>query len=401
MIDRSAMNQRIDHIHLNPVGGIAGDMFAAAVIDLVPHLEDAVVKAMQQVKILKTVQVCAPACPGAQLKGRKFIVAQPADDHCHAGYTELRDALASSALPAKVQAKAQCILRLLAAAEAAVHGGELETVVLHEAGSLDSLADIVAAAVIIAELGKLRWSSDCLPRGRGLVATAHGQLPLPAPAAAELLSGYPTFDDGRIGERVTPTGAAILRVLDPSFEVQAAPMELLRTGTGFGDHAFDGIPNMLRVTAYRHVHQSSREKIAVISFEVDDQTPEDLSIGLDRLRHTAGVLDVMQIAAVGKKGRMAIQLQVLAESEAAEKVLKLCLCETSTLGVRCHMVDRYAVDRTELTYDSAGGAVPVKLAYRPDGAKTAKAESSALANAGDYAQRKILKQRTEQDAENR
>ncbi len=395
------MKQRIDHIHLNPIGGIAGDMFAAALLDLVPHLEDSVVKAVQQVKILKRVKVCSASGPDSRLKGRRFIVEQPAEDYSHVRYTELKDALAHSALPAKVQAEAQRLLRLLAQAEAAVHGGELEAVVLHEAGSLDSLADIVAAAVIIAELGELSWSSDPLPRGRGWVATAHGQLPLPAPAVAELLSGCPTFDDGRMGERVTPTGAAILRALNPSFEAQITPLELLRTGAGFGSREFAGIPNMLRVTAYRHIHQPIGEKIAVISFEVDDQTPEDLSIGLDRLRQTAGVLDVMQTAAIGKKGRMAIQLQVLAELEAKEKVLKSCLSETATLGVRWHIAERYAADRKSLTYDPAGSAVPVKLAYRPGGSKTAKAESSALANAGDYAQRKILKQQAEQAAQNR
>ena len=321
--------------------------------------------------------------------------------HSHAKYTTLKESIEQSRLPSTVRQKALCILELLAKAEAAVHGHRLDDVVLHEAGSVDSITDIVCAAILIVELGELNWSCDPLPRGNGFVDAEHGQLPLPAPAAVHLLAGYPLYDDGRKGERITPTGAAILRALNPSFEIQAHPMTLIGTGTGFGTSIFPGISNTLRIFAYRERGEINVEKIAVFSFDIDDQSPEELSVGLERLRNIQGVIDVIQTPAIGKKGRMSVNVQILANPNFKDAVVNACFRETATLGVRCQITDRYTLERQSIDYETADSVVPIKLANRPGGSKTAKVESDFLAEAGDYGQRKSLKQKSEQDIESR
>ena len=182
----------------------------------------------------------------------------------------------------------------------------------------------------------------------GEFTTQHGELPLPAPAVACLLKGFPVYNDGRIGERVTPTGAAILKTLNPEFNRGYPPMRLTATGTGFGTSHFEGLSNVLRLLAFDpFTHGVSYEKISVLEFEVDDQTPEDLRIGLERLREEDGVLDVVQIPATGKKSRITMHVRVLGQLNRAHEIALACVNETSTLGVRCQVVDRIGVEREQ------------------------------------------------------
>ena len=388
------------HIHLNPVGGIAGDMFVAAVLDLFPHLEDPMMEALHKVDTLADVNVRLVAHNDSVLTGRKFEVEEKNIDHSHSRYVELRAQFSGSKLSVGVRELACCILEHLAVAESAVHGIPLEQVTLHEAGSLDSLTDIVCSAFLIDALGPVTWSSDALPAGRGLVKTAHGELPLPVPAVAHLLTGCPVYDDGRFGERITPTGASILLALNPEFDSRNHTMILSRIGTGFGNSRFQGISNVLRLIMYDdQVSDLQNETVAVLEFEIDDQSPEDLSIGLDRIREMPGVRDVIQIAATGKKGRITMHVQILAGARYLKEIAVACTTETSTLGVRCRLSERLIVNRETILHQDGESIVPVKVAKRPDGTSTAKVEADHLGKAGNFSQRKQLKQKTEVDAE--
>ncbi len=388
------------HIHLNPVGGIAGDMFVAAVLDLFPHLEDPMMEALHKVDTLADVNVRLVAHNDSVLTGRKFELEEKNIDHSHSRYVELRAQISGSKLSVGVRELACCILEHLAVAESAVHGIPLEQVTLHEAGSLDSLTDIVCSAFLIDALGLVTWSSDALPAGRGLVKTAHGELPLPVPAVAHLLTGCPVYDDGRFGERITPTGASILRALNPEFDSRNHTMILSRIGTGFGNSRFQGISNVLRLIMYDdQVSDLQNETVAVLEFEIDDQSPEDLSIGLDRIRKMPGVRDVIQIAATGKKGRITMHVQILAGARYLKEIAVACTTETSTLGVRCRLSERLIVNRETILHQDGESIVPVKVAKRPGGTSTAKVEADHLGKAGNFSQRKQLKQKTEVDAE--
>ncbi len=388
------------HIKIDPVGGIAGDMFVAAMIDLFPHLETGMLENLRCVSALSDVAVKLISSDDAVLVGKRFKVTGPILDHQHTRYTELLDNIRSSSMTNEVKDRAVDIIRRLALAEARVHGVELDSVSLHEAGSPDSLADIVCSAYLISAAQIQSWSCGALPTGNGFVKTAHGDLPVPAPAVLELLQGFPLHNDGREGERVTPTGAAILCALEPRFDTRQRAMALSGVGHGFGTATLCGISNVLRLTVYEDFSASTPyERVGLITFEVDDQSPEDLSVGLERLRADNGVLDVIQIPAIGKKGRLAAHIQVLTKLELADEVAQKCATETATLGVRIQNMDRVVLEREMLVHDQADTALPVKLAKRPDGTRTAKVEADHLAKAGGFSQRKVLKQAVEMQIE--
>ncbi|MCP4307916.1 MAG: LarC family nickel insertion protein, partial [bacterium] len=188
-----------------------------------------------------------------------------------------------------VRDRALGIVGLIAETEAEIHGVPVDDVVLHELGAIDSVADVVGAAHLIEELSPASWSTSPLPVGGGFIDTAHGRLPVPAPATQRLLSNFPFVDDGISGERITPTGAAILRYLDPSFQLPYGVHRSAETGHGFGTRELPGVANVLRARCYVSDGDSiSDEQVAVLEFMVDDQTPEDLAVGLDAVRELSG-----------------------------------------------------------------------------------------------------------------
>lgn len=384
-------------------------MFIAALLNAWPELGPGLVAAVRAAGVPEAVAVTISEHADHALTGTRFVVdessagAKEANAHSHRHFSEIRGSLCHSLLDAGVKARAIEIFTVLADAEGHVHGVPPEDVSFHEVGALDSIADVVGAAYLLDALGIATWSCEPLPMGSGKVQSAHGELPLPAPAVTRLLEGFPLFNDGRSGERVTPTGAAILRHLAPSFEPQRAPMTLARSGTGFGTRRFDGISNVLRILAFEEPHAAAHGEpavlqgtVAVLIFEVDDQTPEDLALGLERLRAEPHVLDVTQDPVFGKKGRLVTRVQVLAEAENAQRVAARCLCETSTLGVRWSVVQRMMLSRRTDGVVDESGAVRVKSAIRPDGTVTAKAESDDVARAGGgFARRQRLRRRSE------
>ena len=395
------------HIHLDPVGGIAGDMFAAALLDACPEHEAGTVEAAARVA---GVRCRALRHRDHVLSGVRFDVETLQEDghedghdhvhhhhhdHHHTAWRDIRVRLQAASLPASVARHAVGIFGRLADAEARVHGIEPEAVTFHEVGAADSIADIVAAAWLIAAQGEATWSVGPLPLGSGRVRTQHGTMPVPAPATALLMEGFETFDDGIGGERVTPTGAAILRHLGCAPGTGDVPRRLARTGLGFGTRTLPGLSNLLRALVFETLPADTtagHRELAVIGFEVDDQSAEDLAAGLDRLRGTEGVHDVLQMAAFGKKGRMATHVQVLAHPAALQTVSEACFRETTTIGLRTHLVRGLALPRRVAEVDVDGRRLRVKLVERPGGA-TGKAEADdALAVPGHAARARLRRQ---------
>ncbi len=370
-------------IHLDAVGGAAGDMFAAALLDIRPDLWPRCETAIAAMDLPDRVRVSRESHGDGALTGSRFLVdgispqgnGQDHDPDLHVQWREIRGRLQKAPLDEGVREAALGIFGLLAGAEAVVHGKNADEVSFHEVGALDSIVDILSAAAIITALAPCRWSVGKLPRGRGQVRTAHGFLPVPAPATLELLKGYMLVDDGEEGERVTPTGAAILRYLNASQDVDSAPRRLIGAGIGFGTRKFTSRSNILRATLYGPADQAmAGDHVEVLRCEIDDQTAEDLAVAIGYLRAADGVIDVCQWPVFGKKGRMGTALQVLAEPGRANEIAALLLDETTTLGVRRAHCTRNLVARETLS----SGGIPVKLAHRPSGV-TAKAEMDALA----------------------
>lgn len=394
------------HVHLDAIGGVAGDMFLAALLDARPDLADGAIKAIRAAGLPKGWTAEAVDHHADGLAGRRFHVLPPAhgvshhhphDHHHHVAFRDIRGMIAKSRLDEGVKARAIAIFRLLAEAEGAVHGQDPEDVHFHEVADWDSVADMVAAFVIEA-LGGATWSVSALPLGSGRVKTAHGVLPVPAPATASLLEGFETLDDGIAGERITPTGAAILKALAPSRR-RPSGATLAASGTGFGTRTLPGLPNILRALLFETgaaETTSGREgEVAVVAFEVDDQTPEDLAAGLDKLRAEADVLDVTQAPVFGKKGRVMAAIQILCRAPAIERVAAACFAETTTIGLRWHVARRFELDRRAVT----AGGIRVKVVSRPGGGATAKAEMEDVrAVPGGRAARTVARGAAEREA---
>jgi hypothetical protein len=364
------------HIHLDPLGGLAGDMFLGAVLDAWPALAEGAFAAMRAAGLPADWQVRHLAHRDGALSGSRVAIEPPvAGEHApHGMYVEIRRRIGEAPLEPGVRERALAILGHLAEAEARVHGRPIEQVHFHELADWDSIADIVGAAFVIEALGA-GWSTAPLPVGRGRIASGHGALPVPAPAAALLLQGFAVIDDGIEGERVTPTGAAILRHLEAAPGLPPGPWRLATTGIGFGTRRLSGMSNALRVLAYEQAEGARiDDRVAVVSFEVDDQNPEELALGLDALRALDGVLDVIQLAAIGKKGRLASQVQLLARPERLDAAIDACFAETTTLGLRWRIEARAVLFRASRTVAGPQGEVTVKVATRPGGARTAKAQ---------------------------
>jgi pyridinium-3,5-bisthiocarboxylic acid mononucleotide nickel chelatase len=375
------------HIHLDPVGGIAGDMFVGALLDIRPDLGDAAIAAVRAAGLDDAVGLAHLPFSDGILSGSRFAVDVPATgpEHGHVHWSALKTRLSESRSATPVRRRAIDIFSHLAEAEARVHGKAVETVSFHEVGAWDSIADIVAAAFVIESLGPCDWSIGAIPIGSGRVSSAHGLLPVPAPATVLLLEGFNCFDDGFPGERVTPTGAAILRHLDPAYGLGSTPRALKHTGYGFGTRRIQGMSNVLRALQFEPVGSSAvlPDQVMLIQFEVDDQTAEDLAVGLERLRRVDGVLDVSQAPITGKQGRLLTGIQVIARPEMIDPVTGACFHETTTLGLRLQSVDRLVLTRREAT---SPAGVKVKIADRPEGA-TAKAELRDVADSGGHRDR--------------
>ncbi len=407
-------------IHLDALGGMAGDMFAAAVLDAFPEHEAGVLASVAAV----TGEVGCRLVPhnDGVLQGRRFLVERdgaPADEpshrhhphdhhehahpHAHAPqgghrrWSDIEADLRRAELPAAVRDHAVAIFTHLARAEAAVHGIGVADVAFHEVGASDSIADIVAAAHLVDALGARQWSVGALPLGSGRVRSAHGLLPVPAPATVLLLAGFATLDDGIAGERVTPTGAAILRHLrDLGTPTAHGPRALGRTGIGFGTKTLPGVSNCLRLLVFDEetvpATLATHRELAVIEFEVDDQSAEDLAMGLDRLREHEHVFDVVQMPMFGKKGRVTTHVRALARVDRVTEAIAACFRETTTIGLRHHVVEGAALPRAVTMVEVDGRPVRVKTVERPGG-RTAKAEADdALAHATHAARAAIRRE---------
>jgi len=376
------------HLHLDPVGGIAGDMFCAAILDAFPEYIEGL---RQNIVALDPPDGWAVELETCQhpLRGRRFGVHLPDRPvPPHRTWGDIRAMLERAPIEAGVRRQALAIFDRLAEAEAAVHSSHVDEVHFHELGGWDSIIDIVGAAYLIDRLGIVSASCGSLPWGGGTVQSMHGILPVPAPATLRLLKGFRWHDDGVMGERVTPTGAAILRSLVSTEEVDGT---LRMHGVGFGARSLGAIPNCLRVMIFETSLVSlPRERVIELAFEVDDQTPEDLAQALDRLRAREGVLDVLTVPAVGKAGRLTNGVRLLLRPEQLRFLIDACFRETTTIGLRWHVVDRARLPRHAMEIEVAGRQLEVKVVERPGG-RTAKVEARSLQDEARVVERQRLR----------
>ena len=349
--------------------GISGDMNLGALLDL--GVEEAVLRAgLDQLGLVGYRLHIGPDSRGG-IVGTRAKVLMDADAGKPARHLPaVRELIGSSGLDRRVAAFSLQVFERLAAAEARVHGIGMEEVHFHELGAVDTLVDVVGAAICLEQLGWPRVTASAVELGSGFVDCAHGRLPVPAPATLELLRDLPTHRGGVDFEATTPTGAAILTTAAERVETQGS-MVCRRIGHGIG-HRDGPLPNLLRVLVV-DAPPLQCEELVVLECNIDDMSPELYPHLLDRLL-SAGAKDAWTLPLVMKKGRPGILVSVLCEGRDEQKMTSLLFAETTTLGVRRSSVSRTALVRTIDNLETPFGPVPVKFAVHPDGSRRAKPE---------------------------
>lgn len=338
--------------------GISGDMNLAALIDLgVP--EDFLIEELQKLPLNDyEVQVVKTQCNGIQGTQVKVITKEQTNHVHHRNLSSITSLIEQSTLTSMVKERAIEMFNLLGKAEAKVHGQSIDEIHFHEVGAVDSIVDIVGAAVCLDYLKPERVLSSAVEVGSGFVKCAHGTLPVPAPATAELLKNILIKSGNQPFEATTPTGAVILSTYAEEF-VPLEGFKIEKTAYGIG-HKKTEKPNALRVYWGSEVKENS---ITHVMFEcnIDDMNPEILENVIDNL-FKVGADDVFLTPIIMKKSRNGSKLSVLCESGIEKIISKILVQETSTFGFRCYPVEKYELDREFLDLDTKFGKVRIKQA---------------------------------------
>ncbi|MGV3619225.1 MAG: nickel pincer cofactor biosynthesis protein LarC [Archangium sp.] len=359
------MNERV--LWLEPVGGIAGDMFLAAAIDLGISV-DALVEPLRSLQV-----------PGWDLKVSKVdrhhifgthvdVVVKEDEGHVHRAWKDIDALISRSTLSDVAKANALKVFRLIGEVEAQIHGTTLDEIHFHEVGAVDSIVDICGAAVVLDLLGNPRVFSAPPPLGSGTIKIAHGVVPIPVPATLALLRDLPVKFEG-VGELVTPTGAALLKAFAT---IEAPPPSIIeRVGYGAGTKDFADRANLLRMSVGRIAAKST--ELTVLECNLDDCSPQILGALVDTLL-ARGALDVWIAPVTMKKGRPGHLLGVLTDALHRDSLTNTLLTESTTLGVRESHVTRTALERRHDTVQTQWGEVRVKLGLRGDAVLNAAPE---------------------------
>lgn len=373
-------------LYLDCQAGISGDMTVAALLDSgVPlqYLEDELAKLCLPAE---SYRLSTATTQRHGVSALKFDVAA-CDRHTHRHYTDIIELITASSLSVGVKDVSTRIFRRLAEAEAKVHTVAVEEVHFHEVGAIDSIVDIVSVAICLDFLGIEQIIVSSLPLCHGFVACEHGLLPLPAPATAELLKGLPTHGIAGTGERVTPTGAAIVAALADSF---GAPpeMKIAKIGSGAGGRDFPDMPNILRAFSGTASSLQGSRQMIVIEANIDDSTGEVLGYALERLL-AEGAADAWFTPIQMKKCRPASLLSIIAPLEDAEKYARIVFEETSAIGLRSYPVSRQLLDRRIEERKTSLG--PVRFKITPYGEKPEFDDCRRIALEKGLALRDVLK----------
>ncbi len=303
--------------------------------------------------------------------------AHPSHEHApHRSLSTILAIIQAAPLKETLKQRASHAFQLLGEAEAAIHSIPIEKVHFHEVGAVDTIVDIVCAAAGAETLGVDRWISSPLNVGSGTVKCQHGTLPVPAPATLSLLGDAPVYAAGPAMERVTPTGAALLRMLDVKYGPLPA-MRVTARGYGAGGRDTPGEPNLLRLlvgdaqdasagAAPSTITESDAESIAVIETVIDDSTPQLLAY-VSELLLEAGAWDVYRFPVQMKKGRTGVQMTVLSSPEKLPALRDLLLRETTTIGLRWRLENKMALEREFAEVETEWGKVQIKVARWPSG----------------------------------
>ena len=349
--------------YLDCFSGISGDMFIGALLDAGLSFEE-----LDQ--SLRTLPIDGfhlemTREPRNQVFGTRFTVKLEEKKRTHTNLRAIRKIIQQSSLSSVVKDKSIKIFELLAGVEGKIHNKPQEEVHFHEVGAVDSIVDIVGTVYGLEALGITSLFVSPLPLGSGFVKTVHGRIPIPAPATIALLEGIPVYDSGTQHEMVTPTGAALVKVLARSFGPMP-PMVIEKTGYGAGKRNLPDRPNLLRILIGDPQTQDRADTVVMLETNIDDMSPECMGYLMDRL-FDAGALDVVFCPVQMKKNRPGVQIQVMGRPGQRDELMAIIFRESSTLGIRFRYSQRKVMQRTVEEVDSPWGKIKVKKVLESTG----------------------------------
>ncbi len=357
-------------LYFDLIGGASGDMILAALIDAGIPVEK-LAEMLADLK-LDEFEIKSKTVTKNGFKATKVDVKvgkQPPERHLK----EILEVIQQSSLPDAIQKRAIKIFQNIAAVEAGIHNKPVDQIHLHELGGTDTIIDVTGALLALDFLGVSQIFASPIPLGSGFIKSAHGQIPLPAPATMGLLKGLPVRKTNIKAELITPTGAALLAELVDDF---SPPPEMKIDMVGYGAGTRDlPIPNLLRVMIGETTEKGNqiRNQLILLESNLDDLNPEIYPYVMDSL-FKAGALDVCLVPLQMKKNRPGTQIQVLAEVEKAENMREILFRETSTLGIRQNLVERYSLPRKIEEVSTSYGVVRIKIAGEGTNYKKASPE---------------------------
>ncbi|WP_081809486.1 nickel pincer cofactor biosynthesis protein LarC [Mycobacterium sp. URHB0044] len=347
-------------LYLDAIGGVAGDMLLAALVDAGAPLE-AIQAGLPPVEGLRLDVERVKRCG---VDATMLTVACP-PQHAHRKLRDVLTLVDTGDMPPAARNRAHAAFTLLADAEGRVHGMRPDEVTFHEVGAVDAIADICGVAMALELLGVDEVVCSPLPLGRGTTIGAHGVMPLPAPATLELLRGVEVYGLAGHGETVTPTGAALVASLASSFGPMP-PMNLGVIGTGAGRRDPSDVPNVVRALIGERTGKLREGQASVIETNLDDLLPELVPDAVEAC-FAAGALDVWTVPAGMKHGRPGFVLSAIARPRDEDSVARAMLHNTSALGVRISRADhRSELARTFVTVEVDGHPLRVKLGVLND-----------------------------------
>ena len=363
-------------VYMDCAMGISGDMFLGAMVDLGvnPALIRDSVKELPidpgEVEISTTKEVRhSITATGFRVRAR--------ETRHHRSFADISRMIEESGLQEGVKKLSLAIFRLIALSEGRIHGVPPEEVHFHEIGAMDSIVDIIGAAVAVEALGNPAFFASPVALGTGMAKTMHGTIPIPAPATIDILKGVPVTAGPAPFELTTPTGAAIIKTLAEGFGPMP-PMTVEAVGYGAGKKDFAGAANLLRAmmgraSSAKGKEDTTKEGLLVLETNLDDTTPELCGWLMERL-FAAGALDVFYTQAQMKKSRPGLLLTVLATEEKKQDLLKTIFTESTTLGVRASHVERHCLERRTEKADTPYGLVSIKVSFYKGRAVNAEPE---------------------------
>jgi len=347
--------------------GVSGDMILGSLIDSGLSLDD--LAANLKTLPVKGYELKVRKVKKAGIRASKFDVII-SDSSAIRKWQDIEKIINTSSLSPSLRKKGLGVFKRLFKTEAKVHGSRYDKVHLHELSAVDCIVDIMGTLIGLEIMGITEVYCSAINLGNGTIKTAHGILPVPAPATAELLKGIPVYSTKTNSELTTPTGAVLMSYLAAGFG-QIPEMDIKTIGTGAGGRNFNTHPNILRVLIGQRTKRSSRKSasedndrsVTVIETNIDDMNPQVYEYVMDRLLKE-GALDVYLTQVIMKKGRPGIVLTALCNDDRKEDLMNIILSETTSIGLRFYSADRVTLHREIKTVKTKWGNVRVKKSWQ-------------------------------------